>query len=89
MAKQPSVIRKEAEQLSDQAYAILLGAQFDGARWISRSVTADAVQELVGARAAVELENGLSITNRGMILRHHLKSIKNRKACVGVRQGHR
>lgn len=82
VAKQPSLVRNEAEQLSEQANAILLAAQFDGARWISLSVPMDAVEELVSAKAAIKLENGLSITNRGMVFRHLLTSIKNRRASV-------
>lgn len=71
---------RELETLSGDAHDILLSAKFDGVNWVSCPAPADVVQELIGARAAIQSENGLSITGRGMNFRHLLKSVKYRPA---------
>lgn len=72
MVIQTSLLKSEADNLSSEACAILMSAQFDGDRWISCSGTADVVQELVVAKAAVKYRAGLSITGRGIVFRYHL-----------------
>jgi len=72
MCRRTSLIKAEADNLSSEACAILMSAQFDGGRWKSCSGTADVVQELIGLKAAVEYRDGLSITGRGIVFRYHL-----------------
>lgn len=74
-----------AFKLSESARAALLRAEFDGVVWALQSLHGKVIDELLAAKAATEIADGVALTTKGLSLRSIVVRIAYRQRSLSKR----